>query len=69
VLGRLTVPEVKEKEGFNNEEYLKAVHGYEVRYHRFHNEQQNSDVLMVWTYYKGKLIECIAYGNGERLSI
>ena len=55
-----TLPEVKE---------MKSAHGYTIRYHRFHNDQQNSDVVMIWTYYKGKYVECVAYANGKRLSI
>jgi len=48
---------------------MKEYYGYSVIYHRFKNAIHNKDILMVWTYYKGKLIECIAYADGKRLSI
>ena len=46
-----------------------AFYGYEVKYHRFRNKDQNSDILLIFIYYKKKLVETLAWANGEKLSI
>ena len=48
---------------------MKEVHGYSLNYHRYKNKEQNSDILMIFIYYKGEYIDTLAFSNGKQLSI